>query len=101
MGSLAVGGGIWRIKQQLHSDTLLIAAMHAGFLVLEPADLTATAASVETDNGGLHTTVAARYTEQSSLAYGADWLVDGASSSSSRLAATCSFYDHTMRIWSY
>jgi diphthamide biosynthesis protein 7 len=92
--SLNVGGGIWRIKQQppqpggssSNDGALLIAAMHGGFLVL-----------AKDDGGcrspGLHTvSVAARYTEHESLAYGADWLGAG-------LAASCSFYDHVMKIW--
>jgi diphthamide biosynthesis protein 7 len=93
--SLNVGGGIWRIKQQppqpggsssSNDDALLIAAMHGGFLVLTK------------DAGGcrspvlLHTIVAARYTEHESLAYGADWLGAG-------LVASCSFYDHVLKIW--
>jgi len=70
--SLNVGGGVWRIKQR--KEKLLIGAMHGGFLVVE---------------GG---NVVARYNEHESLAYGADWLSDST-------AATCSFYDHNLRIW--
>jgi diphthamide biosynthesis protein 7 len=81
--SLDVGGGIWRIKQQLEHDILLIAAMHGGFLVLD-----------KDDNDQVHKVVTAKYQEHQSLAYGADWLPSG-------LVATCSFYDHLMRIWSY
>ena len=93
LDSLNIGGGIWRIKQQppqprgssSSDDALLIAAMHGGFLVL-----------TKDDGGcrspGLHTLVAARYTEHESLAYGADWLGAG-------LVASCSFYDHVMKIW--
>jgi diphthine methyl ester acylhydrolase len=81
--SFCVGGGIWRIKQQLERDTLLVAAMHGGFLVLD-----------KEDKDQIHKMVAARYEEHQSIAYGADWLQSG-------LVATCSFYDHMMRIWSY
>ena len=101
--SIDVGGGIWRIKQQQRqsassSSALLIAAMHGGFLVLDKEG-----SSVSADrssppgaqaNSGLDPIVAARYAEHSSLAYGADWLGSG-------LVATCSFYDHMMRIWTY
>ena len=35
-----------------------------------------------------------RYNEHESLAYGADWISDN-------VAATCSFYDHSLKIWTF
>ena len=99
--SFDVGGGIWRIKQRQSassSSALLIAAMHGGFLVLDKDGSSASAdrssPPLVQANSGMDPIVAARYAEHSSLAYGADWLGSG-------LVATCSFYDHMMRIWTY
>merc|ERR1719383_1013537 len=72
--SVDVGGGVWRIKQR--KENLLIGAMHGGFLVLKGTD------------------IVSRYTDHESLAYGADWISDST-------AATCSFYDHVLKIWKY
>lgn len=82
--SLAVGGGVWRIKQSPTSpDQLLVATMHDGFKIVR--DLS----------------VVAEYREHDSLAYGADW-VSGLvwRGKSIDVAATCSFYDHLFRVWS-
>ena len=82
--SLAVGGGVWRIKQSPTSpDQLLLATMHDGFKIVR--DLS----------------VVAEYREHDSLAYGADW-VSGLvwQGKSLNVAATCSFYDHLFRVWS-
>ncbi len=110
--SVCVGGGIWRIKQQPEgagsgSDgggALLVAAMHGGFLVLERDsgaisrfNTSEADGAVDPTGTAFHTTVAARYTEHESLAYGADWL----GGEGGGLVATCSFYDHMMRIWTY
>ena len=84
LDSLAVGGGVWRIKQSARSpDQLLLATMHDGFKVVR--DLS----------------VVAEYRDHDSLAYGADW-VSGLvwRGKSLDVAATCSFYDHLFRVWS-
>jgi len=73
--SLQVDGGVWRIKQRSSDGRLLIGAMHGGFCVV------------------INNEVVARYDEHQSLAYGADWITDS-------LAASASFYDHLMTIWS-
>jgi len=72
--SLQVDGGVWRIKQR-PSGKLLIGAMHGGYCVIEDQQ------------------ILKRYNEHESLAYGADWITDN-------LAASASFYDHLLTIWS-
>ena len=93
-----VGGGVWRIKQR--GSRLLVGAMHDGFKVLEE------------EQGGGGCKIVTEYKEHKSLAYGADWVEDfcesdlesesesGAAGSDWQTAATCSFYDHTMKVWS-
>eukprot|EP00088_Acartia_fossae_P013703 TRINITY_DN1724_c0_g1_i10.p1 TRINITY_DN1724_c0_g1~~TRINITY_DN1724_c0_g1_i10.p1 ORF type:complete len:359 (+),score=50.18 TRINITY_DN1724_c0_g1_i10:41-1117(+) len=75
VSSLEVGGGVWRIKQR-PQGRLLVGAMHGGFCVVEEGQ------------------VVASYDEHKSLAYGADWVNDS-------LAATSSFYDHLLTLWSF
>ena len=83
VSAVSVGGGVWRIRQR--GERLLVAAMHDGFKVVEGGE------------------VVAEYREHESLAYGADWLegqeveVEGRESIS---IATCSFYDHMLKVWS-
>ena len=83
VGSVGVGGGVWRIKQR--GNRLLVGAMHDGFKVIEGQDI------VE------------EYNEHESLAYGADW-VKGMEVNVDNVAhdviATCSFYDHLLKVWS-
>jgi len=74
LSSIQVGGGVWRIKQR-PSGKLLIGGMHAGYCVIQDQH------------------IIARYTEHESLAYGADWITDN-------VAASASFYDHLLTIWS-
>eukprot|EP00158_Paraphelidium_tribonemae_P001498 Partr_v1_DN24471_c0_g1_i3_m66267 putative WD repeat domain 85 len=72
---IKVGGGVWRLKwHSSRQDTLLAACMHNGFHILHKNQ------------------VAISYMEHSSLAYGADWVTDG-------IIATCSFYDHSLHLW--
>ena len=82
--SLSVGGGVWRIKQNLTNSTLLLATMHDGFKTVRDM------------------AVVEEYREHESLAYGADWVVglDTEEGKSRDIAATCSFYDHLLRVWS-
>ena len=86
---VGVGGGVWRIKQR--GSRMLVGAMHDGFKVLEE----------EPGGGGCR--VVAEYKEHESLAYGADWVEEsgsGVNGCAWQTAATCSFYDHTMKVWS-
>jgi len=83
VGSVAVGGGVWRIKQR--GTRLLVGAMHDGFKVIEGQD------------------IVGKYYEHKSLAYGADW-VKGLEVEVNDIfhdvVATCSFYDHLLKVWS-
>ena len=85
---VGVGGGVWRIKQR--GSRLLVGAMHDGFKVLEE------------EQGGGDCKIVEEYKEHESLAYGADWVEDFCESDAGawQTAATCSFYDHTMKVWS-
>ena len=83
VGSVDVGGGVWRLKQR--GTRLLVGAMHNGFKIVEGQDIV----------GG--------YGEHESLAYGADW-VKGIevelNNAVNDVIATCSFYDHVLKVWS-
>jgi len=82
--SLPVGGGVWRIKQSpTTSSTLLLATMHDGFKTVTDMK------------------IASEYREHDSLAYGADWVPGVVTQGKTlNIAATCSFYDHLLRVWS-
>lgn len=86
-----VGGGAWRVKwhpSSLRKNDLLVACMHDGFKVVQ-YDLN----SLST----MQPNVINRFDEHDSLAYGVDWSF--APSSPETLIASCSFYDHTLRLW--
>jgi len=79
------GGGIWRIRQPrdpTKKNILGLACMHNGFQIIEegPKDC-----SLITD-----------YKEHESLAYGLDFRCKD---SSTLQLASCSFYDHLLKIW--
>ncbi|KAJ7254105.1 WD40 repeat-like protein [Mycena haematopus] len=88
-----VGGGAWRVKWHPSADRkrdLLVACMHDGFKVIRFAELDGAAL-----DGG---EVVKRFDSHTSLAYGADWSFAD-SSGGETLIASCSFYDHTLRLW--
>lgn len=76
---VALGGGVWRIKQR-DDGAILTACMRGGFQLLQSSDLSPVS----------------KYTEQEpqweALAYGADWITD-------TLVAGCSFYDRNLRLF--
>ena len=74
--TVSVGGGVWRIKRSPDNSHILIAGMHSGFHIVDLTEFVVTQ----------------KYTEHTSLAYGADWLHEG-------YVATCSFYDNLVNIW--
>lgn len=90
MASHDAGGGIWRLKwHSTRSERLLVAAMHDGFKVVDFAGLGGEAISAE---------IAARFDGHESLAYGADWC--GATNDQGEdVVASCSFYDHSLKVW--
>ena len=83
---MSAGGGVWRVKWHPKQPHLLAAAcMHAGFVVLraDPA------------LGSLQ--VQEHYAHQRSLGYGIDW--SRAHLPAGGLAASCSFYDRLLHLW--
>lgn len=89
-----VGGGAWRVKwhpSASRKQDLLVACMHDGFKVVRFA---------EPEGAGLDGgEVLKRFDSHTSLAYGADWSFDDSGSEGETLIASCSFYDHTLRLW--
>ncbi|KAJ7092733.1 WD40-repeat-containing domain protein [Mycena epipterygia] len=88
-----VGGGAWRVKwhpSATRKDDLLVACMHDGFKVVHFA--------TETDATGLGGgEIVKRFDSHASLAYGADWSF--ADNGRETLIASCSFYDHSLHLW--
>ena len=81
MSEMSLGGGVWRIKQAPSgrsdsSSLLALACMHNGFHIVD----------AEKSGRVLH------YTGHDSLAYGVDW-------KTSNVLASCSFYDHLLKVW--
>ena len=99
---------MWRLKWHPEDAGLALAAcMHAGFKVLrlegshasdgEPASLREVAAHRQGTDACVK---AAGIVEGGAgLAYGADWAHPGPNADTA-LAGTCSFYDHTLHLWS-
>ncbi len=84
-----LGGGIWRIKWNTdHSDLLATACMHNGFQLVHCHLDSSTEPEVVCD-----------YQQHKSLAYGIDWTPLHSGSDDLTLAS-CSFYDHSMHLWS-
>eukprot|EP00095_Tigriopus_kingsejongensis_P006120 maker-scaffold98_size375582-snap-gene-1.14 protein:Tk06120 transcript:maker-scaffold98_size375582-snap-gene-1.14-mRNA-1 annotation:"wd repeat-containing protein 85-like" len=80
-----LGGGVWRIKQSGKlPDVYATACMSNGLAML----------TCQADTGSLE--VSDRYTEHESLAYGVDF-----HSQQVGLLASCSFYDHGLKIWDW
>ncbi|EJD47777.1 WD40 repeat-like protein [Auricularia subglabra TFB-10046 SS5] len=86
LSTAGVGGGVWRAKwhpSAARKDDILVACMHDGFkLVRLP--------------GG---DVVQGFDEHLSFAYGADWARGPGNDTDKTRVASCSFYDHTLKIW--
>ena len=84
-----LNGGVWKMKIHPFKDLLLCACMHTGAHVVEM--------------GSLESCLYYQGHELNSLAYGCDWMckvpVADGSSSLFDTVATCSFYNHNLRIW--
>jgi diphthamide biosynthesis protein 7 len=88
VAEVGTGGGVWRLKWHPTDPNLLLAAcMHGGFTILRA---NATEGSLE---------VVERYPHQQTLAYGSGWCSEVGSDGTS-VAATASFYDRLLHIWS-
>ena len=86
---LSVGGGVWRIKWNCkHPEIIALACMHGGFKIVNVSS----------------NSVIASYNKHQSLAYGLDWYPDDMrmeleSDLYTGLLASCSFYDHSLHLW--
>lgn len=83
--TIEVGGGVWRIKWQPSTETMLVAAMHGGCRIVD-------AMNGDDDNGDDCMTIRKEFVEHESMAYGADWVTKN-------VAASCSFYDRQVFLW--
>ncbi|KDQ30788.1 hypothetical protein PLEOSDRAFT_1037842 [Pleurotus ostreatus PC15] len=97
VGTADAGGGVWRVKwhpSPLRADDLLVACMHDGFKILhfDGADK----APMQ-----IQGTVAKRFDDHQSLAYGADWSYARTTTNKTdrTLIGSCSFYDHKLCLW--
>lgn len=89
-----LGGGVWKLKWEPASGRhLLVAAMHNGFHIVD--------CNAGENADAIHPCVIVSYREQSSLAYGCDWSRQPCTSATDKLIATCSFYDHSLHVWTY
>ena len=87
--TIGLGGGIWRIRQipstkhdqSPYSGVIATACMHDGFKLVDIDKLK----------------VVTNYSEHDSLAYGIDLKCENHSNEIT--IATCSFYDHLLKIW--
>ncbi len=82
---LSLGGGVWRIRWcHAQTDLVALACMHGGFKI---ADLN-------------KNKIMSSYNGHYSLAYGIDWYRTGRVVGDSGLVlASCSFYDHSLHLW--
>ncbi|KAJ7783793.1 WD40-repeat-containing domain protein [Mycena maculata] len=87
-----VGGGAWRVKwhpSASRRNDLLVACMQDGFKVVRFAP--------DVDGSGLiGGEVVKRFDSHTSLAYGVDWSF---AENGETLIASCSFYDHSLHLW--
>ena len=89
-----LGGGVWKLKWDPDGGRHLLAAtMHNGFHII----------NCSADDNADHTQprIIASYREHSSLAYGCDWSRQPCSKTSEKMIATCSFYDHSLHVWTF
>jgi diphthamide biosynthesis protein 7 len=95
LSQIDVGGGVWRVKWHpslSRKSDLLVACMHDGFKVCRSKGM------LDKQSGQQSSwEVVTRYDAHQSLAYGVDWSFD--TSGGETLIASCSFYDHAVRLW--
>ena len=98
IAEVGTGGGNWRLRWHPTNPTLLLAAcMYNGAAVIqwdqEKED--------KEDEGSIrgHLKVKCCHEGHESITYGADWYRDEGDKKS-MLAATCSFYDRSLHLWS-
>lgn len=89
--ALPLGGGVWCARwHPTVSGALLAACMHNGFQLARARD-----GHARLESAGSY----AGHGVGDALAYGADWSHATDGGGGSCLAATCSFYDHSMHLW--
>ena len=107
LGKVHVGGGVWRIKwhplcddpEGGSSNKLLVAAMHGGCRVINCHGLSGHVD--DRDNSeGFSAEIVSSFTAHESMAYGADWIWFDEQSNCREAAASCSFYDRQVFLWS-
>ena len=92
-GEICLGGGVWKLKWEPNSGRYLLAAsMHNGFHLID--------CGRSSEQDSIEPKIVASYKEHSSLAYGCDWSRQ-LSPTGRRTIATCSFYDHSLQVWSW
>ncbi|KZT02717.1 WD-40 repeat-containing protein [Laetiporus sulphureus 93-53] len=100
-----VGGGAWRVKwhpSPSRKNDLLVACMHDGFKVIrfDLSDSGDAELGQSFKSSADPWQVVTRYDAHKSLAYGVDWSFRGENEGiGNTLIASCSFYDHTLRLW--
>ena len=93
-----VGGGAWRVKWHplaSRKEDLLVACMHDGFKIINYT-LKETNDRVMVADPPV---VTGRYDAHTSLAYGVDWQHSLGPGGTQDLVASCSFYDHSLHLW--
>ena len=83
--SAKLGGGVWKMKINEEKSLILCACMHTGVHLV---DLDGLKSQLYYDKHGLN-----------NLAYGCDWMGLYPNKQSHDFIATCSFYNHSLRIW--
>ncbi|KIK71002.1 hypothetical protein GYMLUDRAFT_308715 [Collybiopsis luxurians FD-317 M1] len=96
-----IGGGAWRVKwhpSPSRKSDLLVACMHDGFKILQFDELNTSEISSNLSPTTFGN-ISQRFDEHKSLAYGVDWSF-APSKNGKTAIASCSFYDHTLHLWS-
>jgi diphthamide biosynthesis protein 7 len=94
-----LGGGVWKLKWEPDSARHLLAAtMHNGFHLI---DCCCPSLNGDEEPLPFEPKIVASYREHSSLAYGCDWGRLLSPSTGLRTIASCSFYDHSLHVWSW
>ena len=89
--TINAGGGVWRIRQpqettsEASHNLLGLACMHNGFHIVDKHSVT----------------IMASFKEHESLAYGLDFKSLQDEEKPVYVMASCSFYDHTLKVWNF
>ncbi|KAF8604958.1 WD40 repeat-like protein [Ceratobasidium sp. AG-I] len=99
VADVEVGGGAWRVKWHplaSRKEDLLVACMHGGFKIVNYTLKDTNSQGMEVDSP----VVTSRYDAHTSLAYGVDWQHSQSREGVQDFVASCSFYDHSLHLWS-